>query len=69
MGRKWAGWSMALIGEGGQVVGQDQSWLMLQPMVVLGGEVVLVVGCLCLTVCKGGGEESLTCKEKSMGNP
>ena len=68
MGRKWAGWSMALIGEVGQVVGQDQSWSMWRLMLVLGGAVVLVVGCLCSTVCKGGGEESLTCKEKSMRN-
>ena len=63
MGRKWAGWSMVLIGEGGQV-GQDQSWLV--QMVVLGGEVALVADLLCSTVWKGGGGESLACKDKSV---
>ena len=63
MGRKWAGWSMVLIGEGGQV-GQDQSWLV--QMVVLGGEVALVADLLCSTVWKGGGGESLACKDQSV---
>ena len=64
MGRKWAGWSMVLIGEGGQV-GQDLSWWILGPM-VLGGAVALVADWLCSTVWKGGGGESLACKDKSL---
>ena len=62
MERKWAGWRLVLIGAG--PVGQDQTWWGL--MVVLGGEVGLVGDCLWSTVLKGGGEESLTCKEKSI---
>ena len=63
MGRKWAGWRLVLIGEGGQV-GQDQSWWMWEQMVVLGGAVELVADLSCLMFWKGGGEESLACKEK-----
>ena len=33
---------------------------------ILGGEVGLVGECLWSTVLKGGGEESLACKEKSI---
>ena len=35
-------------------------------MVVLGGEVALVADLLCSTVWKGGGGESLACKDKSV---
>ena len=63
MGRKWAGWRLVLIGEGGQA-GQDLSWWMWEQMVVLGGAVVPVADLSCSTFWKGGGEESLACKEK-----
>ena len=64
MGRKWAGWRLVLIGEGEELVGQDQSWRMWEQMGVLGGAVVLVAYLLCSIVWKGGGEESLACKSK-----
>ena len=37
---------------------------MWEQMVVLGGAVELVADWLCLMFWKGGGEESLACKEK-----